>query len=279
MRRPSFSDSLFFSAVFAFANIISLVSAAACGGPWDVACNVGATVQKGAQDTGRTVGGIVNQGRTDLSNGLNRIDPRITQIGRDIDQLRLNFQSSVFTGPALEQWFIASRNSAMNGAMPMPFQMQQALQAWYDPGLINMVRYKIGDGGELNLANNSIRFGDASAVTLIDVIIFRGSKEASDPALWAHEMKHVQQFHDWGVHSFAVQYMRSWNSVEDPAYAVQRQFAQTAQNSQPQPGVQGGFGYFCITPQGRFGPGPANSLGSPCNVPTPNGVFFGQVGI
>src|SRR2546422_8374878 len=87
---------------------IPIVPAAAVGGPWDVACNAGKAIEKGAQDVGRTGGQIINQGRTDLSNGLDRIDPRITQIGRDIDRWRMELQSSVFTGPALEQWLIAS---------------------------------------------------------------------------------------------------------------------------------------------------------------------------
>ncbi|SFV19809.1 eCIS core domain-containing protein [Bradyrhizobium arachidis] len=58
---------------------------------------------------------------------------------------------------------------------------------------MSLVRFKVRDGGELNLANNSMRFGDALAVTLIDVIVFRGPSEASNHALWAHEMMHVQQ--------------------------------------------------------------------------------------
>ncbi|KYK44889.1 hypothetical protein A1D31_11775 [Bradyrhizobium liaoningense] len=114
----------------------------------------------------------------------------------------------------------------MNGAMPMPPHVRQNLQGWYDEGLMNLVRFKVGDGGALNLANNSIRLGDARAVTLIDVIVFRGPSEANNYALWAHEMKHVQQYAQWGVHSFAVQYMRSWNSVENPAYEVENRFAQ-----------------------------------------------------
>jgi hypothetical protein len=262
-------------------NSIPIVPAAACGGPLDVACNVGKAIEKGAHDAGRTGGQIINQGRTDLSNGLNRIDPRLTQIGRDIDRWRLEFQSSVFTGPALEQWLWASRNSAMNGAMPMPPEIMQALQGWYDPGLMNMVRFKVGDGGALNLANNSIRIGTAEAVTLIDVIVFKGPSEAADPALWAHEMKHVQQFRDWGVHSFAVQYMRSWNSVEDPAYAVQNQYAQRrAMGQVPGPVGNGGqqLGAFCLTPIGRFGPGPIQPVGSPCGVMTAQGQVAGQVG-
>src|SRR5260370_29941116 len=165
---------------------ISGSKVSACGGPFDIACNVGQTIEKAGQDVGREGGKIIDQARTDVGNGLDRIDPRINQIGRDIDSMRLELQSSVFTGPALEQWFWASRNSAMNGAMPVPPYIRQALQGWYDDGLLNMARFKVGDGGELNLANNSIRIGTAVAVTLIDVIVFKGPNEASDPALWAH---------------------------------------------------------------------------------------------
>jgi hypothetical protein len=150
---------------------------------------------------------------------------RLRQVGRDIDRMRLEFQSSVFTGPALEQWLNASRNSTISGAMPMPPEMRSALQGWYDDRVMDKVRFKIGDGGELNIANNAIRFGSASAVTLIDVIVFKGPSESVCPSLWAHEVKHVQQFNEWGVHSFSVQYMRSSNSVENPAYEIERKYA------------------------------------------------------
>ena len=151
---------------------------------------------------------------------------QLRQAGRDIDQMRRKFLASVISGPALEQWLIELRNTAMNGAMAMPPEMRQALQGWYTPGLMDKVRFKIGDGGELNLGNNIIRFGQATAVTLIDVIIFKGPSEAVCPSLWAHEMKHVQQFEEWGVHSSAVQYAQSSNSVENPAYATEGQYKQ-----------------------------------------------------
>ena len=38
------------------------------------------------------------------------------------------------------------------------------------------------------------------------------------------------------------------------------------------------FGNFCsVLGAGRFGPGPVNPLGAPCNVPGPYGLMFGQV--
>jgi hypothetical protein len=94
--------------------------AQACGA-WDIGCEAreiarapGAKLGEGARNLQREW----DKSRTDLSNGLNRIDPRITQFGRDIDAARLKFQSEVFTGNLLEQWIIASRNNAINGAMP-----------------------------------------------------------------------------------------------------------------------------------------------------------------
>jgi hypothetical protein len=38
----------------------------------------------------------------------------------------------------------ASRNDAINGAMPMPPQVRQVLQYWYPPDLLNIMRWKIG---------------------------------------------------------------------------------------------------------------------------------------
>jgi hypothetical protein len=83
---------------------------------------------------------------------------------------------------------------------------------------MNRVRYKIGDNGFLNLAHVIEQGGFASAVTLIDVVIFRGPTEANDPSIWAHELTHVDQYQEWGVHSFAIQYARDYNGVENPAY-------------------------------------------------------------
>src|SRR5262249_34374241 len=147
-------------------------------------------------------------------------------VGRDIDEMRRKLLASVISGPALEQWIKESRNSAINGAVPMPPGMRQALQGWYSPGLMDKVRFKIGDGGALNLGNAAVTFKDVAAITLIDVIVFRGAGDAACPSIWAHEMKHVQQYDEWGVHSFAVQYMDSWNTVEAPAYATEAQYKQ-----------------------------------------------------
>ncbi|MDX0973780.1 DUF4157 domain-containing protein [Sinorhizobium medicae] len=251
-------------------------------GAFDIGCEVreivkapGAKLGEGA----RNLESEWNKSRNDLSNGLNRIDPRISQAGRDIDAARLKFQSEVFTGPALEQWIIASRNDAINGAMPMPPEVRQVLQYWYPAHLLDLMRWKIGQGGELNVANLSVRYGEAEAITLIDVVIFRDEAAYLDLSTWVHEMKHIQQYYDYGVHSFAVQYMRSWNSIEDPAYAIQGQFTNTwnqvtaaAQGQQAQPSLKcylsADNNNFCWLPPEAPGP-----FGAPCTCQDRSGAI------
>jgi hypothetical protein len=182
-------------------------TALACGGVFDVACNLShgglspnniiKQTQKAGQDTANTVA----KAGQDVANAINEL------------------QASVLSGPTLEQAIIASHNTAINGAIPIPPQIRQLLTGYASEDSMSRVRYKIGDNGFANLAHLLEQGGVAAAVTLIDVVVFRGPSEAADPAIWAHELTHVDQYRDWGVHSFAVQYARNWRGVEDPAYA------------------------------------------------------------
>jgi hypothetical protein len=121
-------------------------------------------------------------------------------------------------GLALEQLIIALHNSAMIGATPIPDRIRQRLSGYASEASMSQVRYKIDDSGFLDLAH-ALEPGGIAAVTLIDVVIFRGPSEANDPSLWAHELTHVDQYRAWGLHGFAMQYAQDPNSVENPAYA------------------------------------------------------------
>src|SRR5262249_26609331 len=128
-------------------------------------------------------------------------------------------------------------NTAINGAMPIPPQIRQQLTGYASEDSMNRVRSKIGDNGFANLAHLLEQGGFAAAVTLIDVIVFRGPSEAADPSIWAHELTHVDQYRDWDVTSFAVQYARNWRSIEDPAYAKGDGYQAWAANSFTRGGV------------------------------------------
>ena len=79
------------------------------------------------------------------------------------------------------------------------------------------------------MPQNVIRFGHASAVTLDDVIVFEeGNTAVEDPRFWAHELKHVMQFEEWGLQGFATRYLSDYNAVENEATEFRWQFMKQA---------------------------------------------------
>ena len=147
-------------------------------------------------------------------------------IGKAVEETEKELVAQT-AGPALEQWLITSRNNAIGTAQPIPAKIRSALKGYIGEDTMNKARFKVGDDNLASLANLSIKFGDqfygheVAAVTMIDVIVFRNEKDAyNNPALWAHELTHVKQFHDWGTHEFAYRYVRDGVTVEKQAYAV-----------------------------------------------------------
>ena len=123
---------------------------------------------------------------------LRNVGREVGNAGAELDRMRLEANAQA-GAPVLEAWLNQSRNNAMRGGTsPIPPRIRQALDGFYDDDLLNRVSFKIGDAGVLNLANLSITYGDAGAVTLVDVVVFADSSDAqSNDELWAHELKHV----------------------------------------------------------------------------------------
>ncbi|MHC8401518.1 eCIS core domain-containing protein [Pseudomonas sp. MDT1-17] len=131
--------------------------------------------------------------------------------------------------PALALWLTQARAEAANaGVQPIPPHIRERLLRWYDPSVLDAARYKVSDNGQFNAATAMLQNPDVSAVTLIDIILFRDTQTAEqDIALWAHELKHVQQYQEWGVEGFAQRYTQDFNVVEAPAYAIQAEVRRT----------------------------------------------------
>ena len=73
---------------------------------------------------------------------------------------------------------------------------------------------------ELSLPGLAFQYGDAAAITLIDVVLFRSDADARhDLKLWAHELTHVEQYRRWGVDGFVARYVADSGAVEREAYA------------------------------------------------------------
>ncbi|KAA0978541.1 DUF4157 domain-containing protein [Pseudomonas sp. ANT_J28] len=126
-------------------------------------------------------------------------------------------------GPALALWLTQARAEAASaGIQPIPPRIREQLLRWYDPSVLDTARYKVSDNGQFSAATAMLQNPDVGAVTLIDIILFRDAQTAQqDVALWAHELKHVQQYQEWGVEGFAQRYTQDFNAVEAPAYAIQ----------------------------------------------------------
>jgi hypothetical protein len=131
--------------------------------------------------------------------------------------------------PLLASWITTARDAARaEGVEPIPEPIRAALTGYVPEQLLERVRWRQG-GSELSLSQDVFRFGDVQAMTLDDVILFQERRSAlEDPKLWAHELKHVMQFAEWGVAGFATRYLRDHGAVEHDATEFHWQFMKDA---------------------------------------------------
>lgn len=140
------------------------------------------------------------------------------QVLQDVERMATG--SLVF---ALRQ---AHEEATASGTQPIPLHIRAQLEPWYDFAVLDAARYRVGDEQQISAANALLQNPDVNALTLIDTIIFRRTADAQDNvALWAHELKHVQQYQELGVEEFARRYSRDYQALEGPAYEVEAQVA------------------------------------------------------
>ncbi len=147
------------------------------------------------------------------------VDPgQAGQILKDVEAM-----ASTSLAYALRQ---ARDEANASGSEPMPLHIRAQLEPWYDFAVLDAVRFRVGDEQQMSAANAMLQNPDVNAVTLIDTIIFRHASDAEDNvALWAHELKHVQQYQVLGVEEFARCYTRDFNELEGPAYKIEAEVA------------------------------------------------------
>jgi len=140
---------------------------------------------------------------------------------------------SQIAASGLQNWIVQSRNTAAAGDIrTIPLNIRAQLEPYYDIQVLESARYKVGDDVELNAAHTMLQNPDVNAVTLMEIIVFRNPDDAlNNVALWAHELKHVQQYLQWGVQEFASRYTRDYTAVEAPAYEIQSQVARAMRTS------------------------------------------------
>lgn len=154
----------------------------------------------------------------------------------DVGEIFDNMNQMAAAG--LQSWIVQSRNTVATGDIQtVPLNIRAQLEPYYDIRVLDSARYKVGDDAQLNAANTILQNPDVNAVTLVDIIVFRSPDDAlNNVALWAHELKHVQQYQQWGVSEFATRYTRDYSAVETPAYEIQTQVARALRASVAQSG-------------------------------------------
>ena len=128
--------------------------------------------------------------------------------------------------PMLAKWIESSRDAAIaQGVAKIPESIRASLAGYVPDKTLARVRWRAGGGSDFSLQQNAFLFQDAQAVTLDYVVVFADENEArSDPKLWAHELRHVMQFEEWGVEGFAARYLADSAAVEDVASEYRWQF-------------------------------------------------------
>lgn len=110
-----------------------------------------------------------------------------------------------------------SRDNLWATSKPIPEEVKKGLIPFYPAEMLDKVRYVIGDVSPSGVAGFAIRNGNAAAVTLIDLVVFKDESYIGSLALWAHELHHVEQYSDWGLSGFAANYAFGWREVEAEA--------------------------------------------------------------
>jgi hypothetical protein len=125
---------------------------------------------------------------------------------------------AVFAVEVLAGAIEESREAAVReGVAPVPRAVRAALEGYVPDTVLERSRWRVGGGNWLSLQRNLIGFGYAPAVTLDHVIVFETAADARDPKLWVHELRHVEQFMQWGVAGFAGRYVADYNALENDA--------------------------------------------------------------
>jgi hypothetical protein len=171
-------------------------------------------------------------------------------------------------------WFSKSQ---VRDARPIPPDIYGTLaQAGVAPWVMQKARYSCDWGATANGTIQQVLLGNeiAGAVTLDDIIIFRDCSFTSDHLLWAHELRHVEQYARLGVAQFATQYtVNHWvleNEAIDQANRVAQQSPARDAGSNGQQSAT--WAYFNVN--GALYYGDANFLAYPADPST--GRVIGQ---
>ncbi len=120
----------------------------------------------------------------------------------------------------------ARQRAIADGVRPIPTPVYRALLGYFPAGLLQQCRFTAGRLRALTVPQVALSYGDATAIALGDVVLFK-TEQAADTGLkvWAHELTHVMQCQRWGIDGFADHYVRDHSAVEQEAIDTADRFA------------------------------------------------------
>jgi hypothetical protein len=132
-----------------------------------------------------------------------------------------------YAGSALARLIDEARQQAISdGVKPIPVAVYRSLLGYFPAALLQRCRFATGNSRALTLPALAFSYGDATALTLGDVVLFKSERSAqADLKVWAHELTHVMQYQRWGIDGFAERYVRDNMAVEQEAIDNANRFA------------------------------------------------------
>jgi hypothetical protein len=120
----------------------------------------------------------------------------------------------------------ARQQAIADGVRPIPTAVYRSLLGYFPATLLQKCRFATGGSRALTMPALAFSYGDATAITLGDVVLFKSERVAQDDLrVWAHELTHVMQYQRWGVEGFADRYVRDSATVEQEAVDNANRFA------------------------------------------------------
>jgi hypothetical protein len=112
----------------------------------------------------------------------------------------------------------ARQQAIADGVRPIPPSVYRSLLGYFPAALLRKCRFATGNSRALTLPALAFSYGDATAITLGDVVLFKNELVAETSLkVWAHELTHVIQYQRWGIEGFAERYVRDSGAVEQEA--------------------------------------------------------------
>ena len=116
--------------------------------------------------------------------------------------------------PVLASWLEAARDhTADRGSQPIPGLIRDRLAAYYDPALLDRVRFVVDPALCRALRDASFHFGKQGAIPLIDIIVFDSWTAVASEVAWARQIALIDRFERWGTAKFARRYLESWRRI------------------------------------------------------------------